>query len=348
VVVLQSKAAATGRVKVSYVMGNASWQPLYDAHCSPDSGQVELGYFANVSQSTGENWKGVKISLSTARPSVGARLAELNPWRLDFASPCEAGAKREDKDQGRARDNRLWQANSIMANGFTDQAPIAAAASKPADTFALAEVQSLGASAVFDVPGTADIPSDGNAHRSTVRFLALTGTAEYVAIPKLQAAAFLKVRTRNDSALPLLPGEVSVFRGDDFVGKSFVRLVATGADFDLWLGVDDNIKVTRKETKRFESEGGLLTKTHNVTRAYELEVVNFKSAPVHLTLADQLPVSQTEKLVVNADWQGNTPTKLDKDGGKAEWTFDLKPRDKRTVAWSFTAEMPPGSQVEGL
>jgi uncharacterized protein (TIGR02231 family) len=360
VVMLQSKTSGAGRVRVSYVTGNASWRPLYDARGTPDSGQVEIGYYANVTQSTGEPWTGVRLALSTARPSVGARLGELEPWHVTFAVPRPVGstapasladAKRESGDIRQSAANSFqFQNNALLQNGNVDALGLKdIAADKPTDaTFAVAEVQSLGASAVFEVPARADIPADGRAHRSTIRFLSLTGTAEYVAIPKLQAAAFLKLRTRNASELPLLPGELSVFRGDDFIGKSFLRFVAPGADLDLWLGVDDSLKITRKETKRFEAEGGLLTKTRNVTRAYELEVVNFKGQPVKLTLADQIPVSQSEKLSVTADWQGNTPTKLDKDAGKAEWSLDLKPRDKRVIAYAFEVETPVGSQVEGL
>ena len=39
-----------------------------------------------VRQRTGEDWSNVRLTLSTARPSVSARLPELDPWFIEFVS----------------------------------------------------------------------------------------------------------------------------------------------------------------------------------------------------------------------------------------------------------------------
>ncbi|KAI0045247.1 hypothetical protein FA95DRAFT_1589849 [Auriscalpium vulgare] len=52
------------------VVGNASWTPIYELHASTENGQhtssVSLQYRARITQSTGEDWSGVTLSLSTA------------------------------------------------------------------------------------------------------------------------------------------------------------------------------------------------------------------------------------------------------------------------------------------
>src|SRR5690606_32216395 len=48
---------------------------------------IQLNYKANVFQSTGEEWKNVRLKLSTANPSLGGVKPELYSWYLDFYQP---------------------------------------------------------------------------------------------------------------------------------------------------------------------------------------------------------------------------------------------------------------------
>ncbi len=84
------------RLEVSYVVGSAGWQPLYDlrlveaADSSPGaqaSPQLEVGYLAQVTQQTGEAWQEVSLALSTARPALAGTLPELKPRYLQPLAP---------------------------------------------------------------------------------------------------------------------------------------------------------------------------------------------------------------------------------------------------------------------
>src|SRR5258708_7159545 len=70
-----------------YTVHNASWEPIYDARLNTTDGSVLLSYNAYVSQKTGEEWDGVKLSVSTARPAEKGQLPELNPLYLSLNSP---------------------------------------------------------------------------------------------------------------------------------------------------------------------------------------------------------------------------------------------------------------------
>ena len=58
-------------VALSYTVPGASWAPSYDARVLSSERAVNLGYFGIVRQSTGEDWKDVTLTLSTARPGLG-------------------------------------------------------------------------------------------------------------------------------------------------------------------------------------------------------------------------------------------------------------------------------------
>lgn len=67
---------------LSYRTSGARWEPTYDIQLLPDRGQVELSFAGQVSQSSGEDWDAVALSLSTAVPTRAAQLPKLATWKL--------------------------------------------------------------------------------------------------------------------------------------------------------------------------------------------------------------------------------------------------------------------------
>ena len=70
-------------------MPGATWTPAYDARLRAERA-VELAYFGVVRNGTGEDWKEVALTLSTARPSLGGGAPELRAWIVDVAKPAAA------------------------------------------------------------------------------------------------------------------------------------------------------------------------------------------------------------------------------------------------------------------
>ena len=88
-VTLRVNLARAGKLdlNVSYAVAGARWTPAYDARLRPADRSVDLGYFGVIRQNTGEDWNNVKLTLSTARPSLGGGAPKLNPWIIDVAAP---------------------------------------------------------------------------------------------------------------------------------------------------------------------------------------------------------------------------------------------------------------------
>lgn len=74
-----------GKIKLypSYLVQSANWYPLYDARVISESKEVELSYFGMIHQSTGEDWKDISLTLSTAEPMSIKSLPELDRWFID-------------------------------------------------------------------------------------------------------------------------------------------------------------------------------------------------------------------------------------------------------------------------
>jgi len=85
-VVLNAKAdfevvqAGEVRFLLSYHVPNCSWNPYYDARMLFEKKELEITFYGEVRQITGENWDNVELNLSTANPALPAEIPELESW----------------------------------------------------------------------------------------------------------------------------------------------------------------------------------------------------------------------------------------------------------------------------
>jgi hypothetical protein len=83
-VTVTAKAATAATVSLSYNTNKAGWFASYDVVVNSVSEPLNLNLRANVMQTSGEDWKDVKLTLSTGSPSINNNKPELKPWYLNF------------------------------------------------------------------------------------------------------------------------------------------------------------------------------------------------------------------------------------------------------------------------
>ncbi len=86
-VTTHARAATASRFTISYLVNEAGWRPAYDIRVKDVKSPVALIYKASVYQTSGEDWKNVKLTLSTGNPSQNGSQPVLNPWYLGFYRP---------------------------------------------------------------------------------------------------------------------------------------------------------------------------------------------------------------------------------------------------------------------
>ena len=79
---LQLSAAIGGKADfiVSYIAGNAYWTPYYDIRIENTKSPVKMIYKAKIVQTTGIDWKQVKLSLSTSVPAQWGNAPVMQSW----------------------------------------------------------------------------------------------------------------------------------------------------------------------------------------------------------------------------------------------------------------------------
>lgn len=69
---------------LTYYVADAGWYPVYDAKATNLSAPLVLHYKASVFQYSGEDWKKVKLTLSTANPRDRSMIPPLKTWYWGF------------------------------------------------------------------------------------------------------------------------------------------------------------------------------------------------------------------------------------------------------------------------
>ncbi len=83
---LRSEKAQSIKATLSYVVADAGWQAYYDLRVEDIAKPLQIDYKANVSQNTGEDWRNVKLTLSTGNPYEDGQLPTLRPWYINYSA----------------------------------------------------------------------------------------------------------------------------------------------------------------------------------------------------------------------------------------------------------------------
>ena len=92
-----------------------------------------------------------------------------------------------------------------------------------------------------------------------------------------------------------------------------MREIVAGAEFDLFCGRDDAIKIDRKELGDGQAETGLFNHRRQRQQKYQITVQNHWKTPVQITVYDHLPVSQDSQISVTPGKISPKPAEVDKD-----------------------------------
>jgi len=92
VVKVQSKETVNADFSLSYFVDKAGWYPTYDIRVIDIKHPITMAYKANVYQSSGEDWKDVKLTLSTGNPKQNGEKPQLPTWYLHYLTPQFYGA----------------------------------------------------------------------------------------------------------------------------------------------------------------------------------------------------------------------------------------------------------------
>ncbi len=338
---IEVKQAGDLTLDLTYVIGNAGWSALYDMRLSEaDTARLQLTYLGQVTQRTGEDWTDVALTLSTARPSLTTVQPELSPWYLNVFAPLPSPPGTAAPKMRAMATRSAGPEEGISYDAAPGAVPQLEMASQAA------QVSAEGASVTFQLAQKVTVPGDGSPHKVTVTTFDLTPKFDYLSVPKLADCVYRRAALTNLSDFLLLDGPASLFVEGDFVGSLPLKRIAPREEFELTLGVDDRVTVKR-ELKTRDVDKKIIGDRRRVRIAYEIEVKNWRQAPIDLELRDQFPVARHEQIKVKLESCDPRPSEQT-DLGELKWRLTVAPNAKQTSRFEFSIEHPVSLTIAGL
>jgi uncharacterized protein (TIGR02231 family) len=354
-IAIKSNVTSKSKIQLSYMVTNAGWAPFYDIKSESLTEPITILSKANVYQNTGEDWKNVKLSLSTGNPTYSNTKPILYPYTLMLNNPDQLYRKSYQKSMalpssnvGVVMDAPAMQEQYMTIRGGRNQVNqggidgIQTNSSRASNYTSNTENQTNN---IFDISIPYSIPSDGKEYVVAIQEYKAPAIYSYSAIPKLDKDAFLLANLINWDQTGLLPGEANLFNEGTFVGKSYFETRVTNDTIPVSLGREKNIILDRKKVKSF-TEKNFTGGTKKTTLEFEIMVRNKKKAEVEVTIEDQIPLSNTEEVTIELI-NGSNATYV-KETGKLKWVIKLKPSESNTLKFGYVIKYPKKYNISNL
>jgi uncharacterized protein (TIGR02231 family) len=343
---LAAPAATKATLRVTYAVRAARWTPLYDARLDTGAKDrkpaLELVRRAEITQTTGEDWSDVALSVSTVRSARGGNAPELNSLIVQYPSP-----PRPAPASVAVEDLRQDSHSRAMSNHSRAMSKVAEATAEKADEQqAVAEVG--GFQVVFKIPGRVSLGASEGAKSLRVFTATIAPDLAVRSVPLIDPTAFLEASFKQAEDAPLLPGQIALYRDGVFIGRGQMAAASKDETVRLGFGPDDKVKVERSVVKRNEGSAGLiLTTSKTDERAFKTVIRNGHDFPIRIAIEDQLPVSENEDIQVEMlpSTTPPTTTNLRDKRGVLEWAFEAKPGEVRDIAFAWRIRWPKDKGV---
>lgn len=122
---LQLSVAIAGKADfvVSYITQNAFWTPYYDIRVDDIRSPLKVIYKAKLVQTTGIDWKQVKLSLSTSVPNQWGNAPVLRSWFLSYINPVTVMERGLARNRIQSFEDVKSALNEVVVAGYGANAP---------------------------------------------------------------------------------------------------------------------------------------------------------------------------------------------------------------------------------
>ncbi len=324
---LISPVAGNTSFTITYITPDASWTPFYDLKADNTHDPLRLMYKARLSQTSGIDWKQIRLTLSTALPNEKNIAPLLQPWFLGFIDPL---AFKMAPVTNSLQEVVVVRGYSSLMRKEDDEEK-----DKSLDTHVAISEHSLNTSFDIDIPYT--IPGNGKEQDVAMKELKVPCIYQYYAAPGLDQDVYLLSKAPDWEKLDLLPGEANITVEGTYIGKSNIDPHSAQDTLNLTLGRDKRIVVKREKLAEYSSVKFLGANRKQVF-TYEITVRNNKKEKIELLLKDQYPISTNKE--IEAELLQSSGAEVNTETGLLSWKMELAPGESKKYRISYSIKYP--------
>ena len=206
-------------------------------------------------------------------------------------------------------------------------------------------ITSNSVSTEFKISIKYDIASDNQPVEVVMQKQRLKASYKYVAIPKLEAAAYLQADIIDWMQYSLLSGESNIYFKGTFVGNGYIDPALANDTLQLSLGRDNAITVKRDQVKDF-CKTSVFGVKKSTSKAYEITIVNTKKKAINIEVYDQVPLTQNADLEVAVEELSGATQDI--ATGKVTWKMTVEPEKTEKRQLRFTVKYPKKNLIQNL
>ncbi len=346
IVSLEAEQRGRKKLELTYFSPRAGWKPAYELNCPSLGDPVEMTYKGEVWQQTGNDWKGVELTLASGRPTRSGDQPELKPWRLDF------NKKRRNQNYSQYSQQKQERAKAKKRYSKRKQEPQqsdkSAGAGRAAEGNLGDNERSASQGVVqtrFSIDSRYDISSGRSTRSVTIDEMNIDAAHDHLAIPKKEQKAFLIAKLSGWEKSDLFPGQASVQYAGRYVGKTHIDPNITEDTLEVSLGRDQGVVVDRKKV-RDKTSSQIIGGKKVLEAAIDIEIKNKRQEAVKLRVKDQIPLSSRGDVEVSLE--KHPGASYDKETGALNWKVELEPGGTKTLHFAYTVKYPKELDPVGL
>jgi uncharacterized protein (TIGR02231 family) len=328
-----ASTAVTAGAAVSYTVPDASWGWIYQARLDTTKKQLVLDRQGSVSQGSGEDWKNIELTLTTALPAGDLSTPVLGSLFVDLRAPEPPRVMRSFAAAAAPA--------PASANGL-EEVTVTGARRQYADVAATDYV------ADYHVPSRVSVLADRQSRLFPIGENAFAVDLVARVVPSAGHEAHLEATFKYSESLPIEAGQLELYRDSAYVGEADTPAFLPGADVRMPFGVDERMRVTIRDEAGQSGQKGLLNRQTVKETRRRIDITNYHPTVIAVEVLDRIPVSKNEDIHVEILKGATDPTVKDLDGKAGVWLWKLEPPPQQTVTihQAYSVQYPAGRQLQ--
>jgi uncharacterized protein (TIGR02231 family) len=340
---IEANVALTATVSISYTVADAGWEWIYQARLDTDKKRISLDRQGSVRQGSGEDWKNVALTLTTALPADDVATPVLGSLFVDLRVP-EPPAKLGDAFGAAAK--RSGIRNSLAAAA----SPAAAEMQEVSVTGGRrrATASSTDYVAEYKIPSRVSLIADREPRIYPIAEDAFDVDLVARVVPGASHAAHLEAVFNYKEQLPIEAGQLELYRDGAYVGAADIQAFLPGAEVRMPFGGDERIRVAVRDEQAQSGQRGLISKQAIKETRQRFDITSYHPTPITVEVIDRIPVSKNADIHVEILKGATDATAKDFEGkpGVLLWRIDAQPQKTASIRHYYSIQYPTGRQLE--
>jgi uncharacterized protein (TIGR02231 family) len=317
-------AAANAPISLAYRVGDASWQWVYQARLDTTTKKLSLERQGQVQQGSGEDWKSVQLTLTTAQPEgdISTPVAYAQFLDLYVPQPVAPAPMVRGVMKSAAQDNIQLPETIVTAQKVAF-----------VSTDYLVEYQ---------VPSRVTLNADLQWRLFPISDENFDTQLVARVVPSQNRRAYLEATFKYERDTPIEAGQLQLYRDGAFVGEALTQAFLPGAEVRMPFGADERIKVVVRDEAAKSDQSSVFGKQISKETKQRFEITSYHASAIPVEVLDRVPVSKNDDIKVEVLKGATEPTTKDVEGksGVYLWKLNAEPQKTAVIRHYYAVKYP--------